>query len=251
MSGSSLLGALIGGPVGGAVIGLAGGLLSRSDKFKDWLFGPEVDDGNGGKQRIGGFISKGAQDFLKNNKNTIIGGAALGAMKSIVFPNSAGLLTSLVGGPIAGAAIGAGFGIIKNSETFNKFLYGDEETGKRGVIQAFKDIFKGKTDTGDKDNKGILKALGMGAIGAGGFALTSALVGKVGLLGAMATPGGPIGAALVGAAIGIGSSSQKFKEFIFGTKDEETGKNKGGLVQKFGNYVQVELFQPMKSKVMD
>ena len=251
MSGGSLLGALVGGPVGGAVIGLAGGLLSRSDKFKDWLFGPEVDDGNGGKQRIGGFISKGAQDFLKDNKNTIIGGAALGAMKSIVFPNSAGLLTSIVGGPIAGAAIGAGFGIIKNSETFNKFLYGDEETGKRGVIQAFKDIFKGKTEAGDKDNKGILKALGMGAIGAGGFALTSALVGKVGLLGAMATPGGPIGAALVGAAVGIGASSQKFREFIFGTKDEETGKHKGGLVQKFGNYVQVELLQPMKSKVMD
>lgn len=251
MSGGSLLGALIGGPVGGAVIGIAGGLLSRSDKFKDWLFGPELDDGKGGKERIGGFISKKAQNFFEKNKSTMIGGAALGAMKSIVFPNSAGLLTSIVGGPIAGAAIGAGFGVLKNSETFKNFLFGDEKTGQRGVIQSFKAAFSGKNATEDKDNKGILKALGMGAVGAAGLGLTASLVGKVGLLGAMATPGGPLGAAIIGAAVGIGSSSEKFRQWIFGSKDEETGKRKGGLVQKFGNYVQVEILHPMKSKVMD
>ena len=251
MSGGSLLGALIGGPVGGAVIGMAGGLLSRSDKFKDWLFGPGLDDGNGGKQRIGGFISKKTQDFFEKNKSTMIGGAALGAMKSIVFPNSAGLLTSIVGGPIAGAAIGAGFGVLKNSETFQKFLYGDEESGKRGVIQAFKEAFSGKKDSQKGDNKNVLKALGMGAVGAAGLGLTASLVGKVGLMGAMITPGGPLGAAIIGAAVGIGASSEKFRHWIFGTKDEKDGKRKGGLVQKFGNYVQVELLQPMKSKVMD
>ena len=251
MSGGSLLGALIGGPVGGAVIGLAGGLLSRSDKFKDWLFGPEVDDGKGGKERIGGFISKKAQDFIGKNKSTIIGGAALGAMKSIVFPNSVGLLTSVVGGPIAGAAIGAGFGLIKNSDMFQKFLYGDEETGKRGVIQAIKGVFSGKKNNGEKTSPNVLKALGMGAVGAAGVGLTASLIGKVGLMGAMVTPGGPIGAAVLGAAVGIGSSSEKFREWIFGKEDEESGKRKGGLVQKFGNYVQVEMLQPMKSKVLD
>ena len=251
MSGGSLLGALIGGPVGGAVIGLAGGLLSRSDKFKDWLFGPEVDDGKGGKERIGGFISKKAQDFIGKNKSTIIGGAALGAIKSIVFPNSVGLLTSVVGGPIAGAAIGAGFGLIKNSDMFQKFLYGDEETGKRGVIQAIKGVFSGKKNNGEKTSPNVLKALGMGAVGAAGAGLTASLIGKVGLMGAMVTPGGPIGAAVLGAAVGIGSSSEKFREWIFGKEDEESGKRKGGLVQKFGNYVQVEMLQPMKSKVLD
>lgn len=251
MSGGSLLGALIGGPVGGAVIGLAGGLLSRSDKFKDWLFGPEVDDGKGGKERIGGFISKKAQDFIGKNKSTIIGGAALGAIKSIVFPNSVGLLTSVVGGPIAGAAIGAGFGLIKNSDMFQKFLYGDEETGKRGVIQAIKGVFSGKKKNGDKTSPNVLKALGMGAVGVAGAGLTASLIGKVGLMGAMVTPGGPIGAAVLGAAVGIGSSSEKFREWIFGKEDEESGKRKGGLVQKFGNYVQVEMLQPMKSKVLD
>ena len=251
MSGGSLLGALIGGPVGGAVIGLAGGLLSRSDKFKDWLFGPEVDDGKGGKERIGGFISKKAQDFIGKNKSTIIGGAALGAMKSIIFPNSVGLLTSVVGGPIAGAAIGAGFGLIKNSDMFQKFLYGDEETGKRGVIQAIKGVFSGKKNNGEKTSPNVLKALGMGAVGAAGAGLTASLIGKVGLMGAMVTPGGPIGAAVLGAAVGIGSSSEKFREWIFGKEDEESGKRKGGLVQKFGNYVQVEMLQPMKSKVLD
>jgi hypothetical protein len=253
MSGGSLLGTLIGGPVGGAVIGMAGGLLSRSDKFKDWLFGEEIDDGEGGKQRIGGFISKGAQDFLSNNSKSIIGGAAVGAIKSIVFPSSTGLLTSIVGGPVAGAAVGAAWGLIKQSDAFKTFLFGNEEEGKQGVVNAFKGIFKGNSGEGKdgKDNKNILKSLGMGAIGAVGGGLTASLVGKVGLLGAMVTPGGPLGAAILGAAVGIGSASTGFRKWMFGEKDEETGKRKGGIVQKFGNYIQVEILHPLKSRAMD
>ena len=251
MSSGSLLGLAVGGPVGAAAMGFAGSFLMKSDKFKDYLFGPEIEDPDGTKRRIGGLISEKTQTFFKDNKKNIIGGAAVGAIKSMIFPSSAGLLSSVVGGPIAGAAMGVGWSLLKNSDTFQKFLYGDEESGRRGVIQAFKDVFKGKgSGEGNDENKSFaMKALGMGAVGAGGFALTSSIVGKMGLMGAMVTPGGPLGAAVVGAAVGIAASGNKFSKFLFGEKDEETGKRKGGLAQKFGNYLHVEILAPMKSKL--
>ena len=252
LSGGSLLGMAVGGPVGAAAMGFAGSFLMKSDKFKDYLFGPEIENPDGTKKRIGGLISEKAQNFFKDNKKSIIGGATVGALKSMVFPSSVGLLSSVVGGPIAGAALGAGWSLVKHSDMFQKFLYGDEETGKRGVIQAFKDALKGK-GSGNKDDENksfAMKALGMGAVGAGGFALSSALIGKMGLMGAMVTPGGPLGAAVIGAAVGIAASGNKFSKFLFGEKDEETGKRKGGLVQKFGNYLHVEVLAPMKSKIM-
>lgn len=253
-SSGSLLGMMVGGPVGGAVLGLAGGLLSRSEKFKNYLFGEEKENEDGTKERIGGLISAKTQKFFKDQKNTIIGGAAIGAMKGMLFPNSAGLLTSVVGGPMAGAALGAGVGLLKNSQMFQEFLYGNEEKGKTGLIKSFKTIFKGKKaangeDT--KDNKSLLKTLGMGAIGGIGMGITANLIGKVGLMGAMATPGGPIGAAILGTAIGIAAGGNKFSKFLFGEKNEDTGKREGGIAQKMANWMHVEVFSPMKSKLLD
>ena len=253
MSAGSLFGTLIGGPVGGAAIGFATSFLAKSDKFKDYLFGPEVEDEDGNKSRVGGFISASTQKAFKENKNSIIGGAAIGALKSMVFPNGAGLLGSIVGGPIAGAAIGAGVGMLKKSEAFQKFLYGDEEKGKEGVISAFKKMFGGKggNEADPEMTKENMKAVGMGITGAGAGALSAALIGKMGILGAMATPAGPLGAAIVGASVGIAAGSRKFREFLFGKKDPETGDKKGGLFQKFGNFLHVEVLSPMKSKVQN
>ena len=250
-AGGSLLGTLIGGPVGGAVLGFAGSFLAKSNKFKDYLFGPEIEDPDGTKRRIGGLISENTQNFFKKNKNTIIGSAAVGAMKSMIFPSSTGLMSTLVGGPIAGAAMGVGISLLKESTMFQEFLYGNEETGKRGIVNAFKDIFKGNTDqTKEADNSGVLKMLGMGAIGGVGGALTAGVIGKVGLLGAMAMPGGPLGGAILGAAIGIAGSGNKFSKWLFGEKDPDTKERKGGLMQRLGNYMHVEVFAPMKSKIL-
>lgn len=255
VSGGSLLGTLIGGPVGGAVLGFAGSFLAKSDKFKDYLFGPEIEeeDENGEKfkHRIGGLISENTQKAFSKNKKTIIGGAALGALKSIIFPNSVGLLGSIVGGPIAGAAIGAGVGLLKNSQTFQDFLYGSEESSKQGIITSIKKMFGHSGDTSPEANKEDLKALGMGASGAAAGAFTASLVGKVGLLGAMATPAGPLGGAIMGAAVGIAAGSKKFKTFLFGEKDPDTKERKGGLFQKFGNYLHVEILSPMKDKALE
>ena len=258
LSTGSLLGTLIGGPIGGAVLGFAGSFLARSDRFKDYLFGPEVEEtdanGNVFKRRIGGLISEKTQKFFKDNKSSIVSGAVLGAIKNMVFPNSFGLLSSVVGGPIAGAAVGVGFSLLKKSDMWQRFLYGDEEKGKQGVVQAFKSLFSGNKnkDSKDKENdkKGALKMLGMGSIGAVGGALTAGLIGKVGLLGAMLTPGGVIGGALLGSALGIAAGGNKFSKWLFGEKDPDTKERKGGMVQKFGNFMHTEVFSPMKSKLL-
>lgn len=250
-----ILGTAIGGPIGGAALGFASSFLFKSEKFKDYLFGPEIEDENG-KRRIGGLISEKTQKFFKDNKKGLIGGAALGAVKGILFPSSAGMLTSIVGGPVAGAAIGMGWSLLKNSDTFNRFLFGDPDNGHRGVVQAFKDIFKkpgkeGESEDGE-DKKDTLKKLGMAGLGAAGAAFGAGVIGKVGLFGALAMPGGPIGAAVAGAAIGIAASSKKFSKFLFGEKDKETGeKKKEGLFGKFGNYLHVEVIQPMKDKALN
>ena len=256
LSHGSLLGMLVGGPVGGAVVGFAGSLLMRSNRFKDYLFGPEVEEtdenGNTFKRRVGGLISEKTQKFFKDNKSSIAGGAVLGAIKNMVFPKSFGLLSSVVGGPIAGAAVGIGFSLLKKSDMWQKFLYGDEEKGKQGVVTAFKSLFSGeKKDKNDKDISGARKMLGMGAIGGAGGALTAAMVGKVGLLGAMLTPGGLIGGALLGTAVGIAAGGNRFSKWLFGEKDPETKERKGGMVQKFGNFMHTEVFAPMKSKMQN
>ena len=244
-AGSSLLGTMIGGPVGGAVLGLAGGILSNSDKFKNYLFGPEVEDPDGTKRRVGGIISSKTQDYFKKNKNFLIGGAALGAIKGMIFPG-AGLMTSIVGGPIAGAAMGIGTSMLVKSKMFQEFLYGNEEKGKEGVISAFKSLFNKGEKTGDKDDAGFLKKIGMGALGAGVGALSAGIIGKVGIMGALAGPAGPIGAAIGGAAIGIASQGEKFKNWMFGEKDED-GKRHGGMIQKFQNWMHVEVVGPISA----
>lgn len=251
-AGGSILGTLVGGPVGGAILGLAGGILSNSDKFKNYLFGEEVTDEDGNKERIGGLISKKTQDLFGKHKKAIIGGAAIGAVKGMFFPG-AGLLTSLVGGPVAGAAVGIGSTLLLKSDMFHKFLYGDEEKGKEGMISIVKSMFKGNKngDEEDKDNKGLIRKLGMGALGAGAGALSTALLGKIGIMGAIAGPLGPIGGAVVGSALGIATAGKGFSKWLFGEKDKETGKRKGGMVQKFGNWMHVEVLGPMGAKIAD
>ena len=246
MAGSSLLGMMVGGPIGGAILGIGGGLLSRSEKFKDYLFGPK--DPEDETKRLGGLISKKTQDLFSNSKmkKSIIGGAALGVVKNMVFGGPGGLMGMLVGGPIGGALMGAGFGLLKESSMFQEFLYGNDEKGRVGIIQQFNKMFGKKEKTSKEAKEDTKKMLGMGAIGALGGGLTSALVGKVGLLGAMATPFGPIGGAIAGLAIGIKANNGHFKEWLFGKEDPETGKKKGGMIQKFANFMHVEVMSPMK-----
>ena len=244
LAGGSLLGTLIGGPIGGAVIGFAGGFLKRSEKFQNFLFG-EKDEETG--ERLGGFISRETQEFVKKNKNLIAGGATVGLASSVILGKSGGFLGSLVGGPIAGAIMGVGTTFLLRSKTFNDFLFGNEEEGKKGVLQAFKGFLKKQSDEGGPSNA---KKLGMGALGVSAGALTMAAVSKVGLLSFMAGPTGIIGGALVGLGLSIKAQSHNFREWLFGSKEKtESGeKKKAGLVGKISNALTAYLLNPIKNK---
>lgn len=245
LSAGSLLGTLIGGPIGGAVLGGVGGILSRSDKFKDWLFG-NIDDETG--ERTGGLISKNIQDTLKKNKTSIIGGAVLGGAKSLI--TGGGIIGNIVGGPIAGALMGGAMGIISKSDMMQKFLYGDENEGgyHKGIVNMFNNIFK-KSDASGNESVSGKKILGMNITGALGGGLTAALVGKMGIIGASMTPMGPIGGALAGLALSMKASKSGFHEWLFGTDKEIDGKkvHRHGVLGQFQNMLDVELFEPMKN----
>lgn len=244
-----ILGSLIGGPIGGALIGSTIGFATKSEKFQNWLFGKEELDKDGQKtgQRLGGFVSKKLQDTFKKNKSSIIGGATLGTVKSMVF--GSGVLGSLVGGPIAGAIFGITGSLIKKSDTFQRFLYGDSDKGFEGVSQAFNKLFK-KKGTDDVSGK---KLAGMSGAGVIGGALTGALIAKVGLLGAVMSPLGPIGGSIAGLALAIKAQKSSIHEWLHGKNKVDSngkviGKEKHGILGQFANMLKVELVNPMKTQ---
>ena len=236
-----LLGAIVGGPMTGIVLGMGTSLIARSDKFKDYLFGPEVEDENGNKSRIGGLVSKKTQEMFKDPKlkRSVIGGAALGMAKNLILGSSGGFMGALVGGPFAGAILGSAVGFMKESQMFKDFMYGNEEKGIEGFKSKLSNnIKKAFGNKDEKETKDFKKRLGMGVIGAG----------TGGLLGFMA--GGPIVGALAGLALGVKSSGKKFNQWLFGEKDENGKKIKEGMVGKVGNWMHVEVFAPMKTKFL-
>ena len=250
ITGGSLLGALVGGPIGGAVLGTAIGFASKSEKFQDLVFGKIGEDG----ERRDGLIPKFVQDAFKGEngkklKQGALGGAILGIGKATVLGQSGGLLGALVGGPLAGALVGAGVGIVTRSNMFHEFLFGDgnPDSWNKGIIPTIQGIWKKWThnEKGEADGG---KLLGMSGIGAGVGALTGAIVGKMGLLGAMASPFGPIGGALMGLALTMKASSGGFKEWLFGTTDENGNKHVG-LLGKFGNMLNGAVFNPLRDQI--
>lgn len=234
-----VLGSIAGGPVVGAMLGLGGMIASKSDKFKDWLFGPEGEDG-----RIGGIISKQTQNFFAGNKKFLLGGAALGAIGGMI--TKGGVLGGLVGGPVAGALTGLASSLILKSDVFNKFLFGDEDTGRLGLVKTVKNMF-GKFGTG---LKGEGASAGMLGIGAGVGAVTVGALANSGLFGLALGPAGPIGGALLGLGGAILAQKENFKEWLLGSTDEN-GNKRLGILGKFGNMLTVKVFQPIANDVKE
>lgn len=104
------------------------------------------------------------------------------------------------------------------------------------------DLLLGERTEGDKINtvkdgvtsfanemKGKSGKLGAGAVlGAVGTGLLS---GKLGILGSIFLPGGPIGGALLGTGIAMVTQSNTLKDKLFGPVDED-GKRTGGIISK-------------------
>lgn len=251
--GAGLLGSLFlpGGPIGALVAGTGISLLSQSTKFKDMMFGKMDDKG----KRMGGLVGKGIQKFWNKNKNAIIGGGMFGAVKGLLgisIPGMIGGALNMVGLSGAGSAIGAiglapalgagllgpvlmgaATGLAVKSKRFQSLLYGkDKGNGEKegGLINS-------------KFGKGLKKILPGAAFGAlsglglGAFGSSFGLIGALGL--------GPMAMALGGSALGIGLTSEKFKEALFG-KFNKDGSYKSGLVDKFKNILTVGVVNPLK-----
>lgn len=251
--GAGLLGSLFlpGGPIGALVAGTGISLFSQSTKFKDMMFGKMDDKG----KRMGGLVGKGIQKFWNKNKNAIIGGGMFGAVKGLLgisIPGMIGGALNMVGLSGAGSAIGAiglapalgagllgpvlmgaATGLAVKSKRFQSLLYGkDKGNGEKegGLINS-------------KFGKGLKKILPGAAFGAlsglglGAFGSSFGLIGALGL--------GPMTMALAGSALGIGLTSEKFKEALFG-KFNKDGTYKSGLVDKFKNILTVGVVNPLK-----
>lgn len=85
---------------------------------------------------------------------------------------------------------------------------------------------------GNKFREMLPKGIAGGIIG-GGLGTVVAATGGMGLLGSLFLPGGPVGAAVLGTAVGFASQSDKFKDWLFGKKDpEDTSKRLGGFINE-------------------
>lgn len=262
LSGGSLglLGGMFlpGGPVGGAILGMGLSILSETETFKNVVFGKMDKEGN----RQGGLITQKMADGFKKMLPTL----GIGAGAGIILK----LLTGAIGGPVGaaanvmgffpslflpgglmGAAImgSAGAFVLKN-EKVQDILFGqkDEDGKRKGTIlsNAYNKLTgKIKTETAAK-TKGVSlpkKFLNM-IKGAAGGVITAGTLGQLGLLGSVFSLGGPVGAAIGGAAVGIAASTQKFQDYLYGEQGEDGKRKKTGLFSRIGKAIELHVVEP-------
>lgn len=245
-----LLGTIVGSPMIAASLGATAGFLAKNEKFQNYLFGEVDPDTN---ERKGGLISKGVQDWFKDNKDAAALGIGAGTILGTMgfLPPGSGMLVNLVGGPVAGSLLGLAGSVAVKSGMFNKFLFGDEESGQRGLIGGINHVieknFGGKN--GDNTAAGKLFGIGAGAL-IGKLALGGGLTSAGGILGAITS--GPVVGSLLGLALTIKASEGGFKEWLFGSKDgldlgDGTKTKKQGLLGRIGNTIDVNIIKPMKT----
>lgn len=234
-----LLGTVIGGPFIGAGVGAITGFLSKSEKFQKFLFGGEDEDGN----EVKGLISKQTQQFFKDNKEHLVGSAAVGAMGGML--TGGGLLGTLVGGPVGGAIMGLATGVLVKSDMFQKFWLGDPEKGQKGFLKGIKDAWS-TNFAGKGEDAESLGAQGSQILGMAG---TGAIAG--GIMGALM--GGPIVGAIAGLSLGIASQGKNLKEFFLGKEEglnlgDGTMTKKQGVFGVIGNYINANILGPLKTE---
>ena len=179
------------------------------DTFKTSLFGEKKLAESKGKETFQNLMSKVKQRLPK-----ALGYGLAGGMVKTVFASNLGLLGNFLmpGGPIASVLMGTTFGFLKQSETFNRYMFGEkDENGERvgGLIsKAWQDKYQ--------EYKGVI---GKGA--------------GIGILGSLFLPGGPVAGAIMGIAGGIASKNEAFQEFLYG-KDYKTDEKKSMMNGVFG-----------------
>lgn len=241
-----------GGPVAGAILGIGASIVSQTETFKKIVFGEEDENG----ERSGGLISKKMNERFKKVLPFVAGGAGLGLLQKFflpsmsLIPGKAGALMNIFfgSGPIAGAILGLGGGLLASSEEFRKKIFGEEDDDgelEGGILskpaEAIRKIYKKSANS--------LKGAGIGAI-AGVLTHTAAKSGG-GLLMKAFGMGGPIGAAIVGSAVGIAAKSEKFQELMFGKDTGKIGpdgkpiRDNSGILGRMKNMFEINVIRPL------
>ena len=213
-----------------------------------------------------------------------IGGNGADIAADALIGGGVSLITGMIGGPLLGAAAGAGIGLVKHSETVKKFMFGENDEGgviPKSVIDFFKKHTEGMIDFGVAGGiAGLFTPLGLvgGALAGAtiGFAKDTDWFkdtmfgneekGKTGLMsnetkeklkkalpamgigagiGLLTGPFGLVGNAVLGSAAGYIATSNQFQEMILGTKGED-GKRSGGLA----GALKAGLVEPLTDAVM-
>ena len=188
--GGALVGSIfpLGGPLIGAVAGSAVNLIKNNKKFQNYMFGDEVVDEKGNKTRKDNGIF--SRKFIESIQKYIPD-----AQKYGITGTLAGLVLPF--GPLGGLMIGSGISFLKNNNTFQNMMFGE----KGGLINK------------DRKEK-IKKALPQ---------ITTATLGTL-FLG----PFGLMGNAVLGAGLGLISTTETFKRIMLGSKDKN-GVRRGGI----------------------
>lgn len=196
----------LGGPLFGAVAGSAAALLANNKTLNEFVFGKEiVDPDTGRKSRENGMLPSYVVDLIEKYSPDL--------KKYGIAGSIAGLLTPL--GPLGGLMVGAGLSVLKNNQSAQEFLFGDND----GIL--------------NKDRKQFLKKA-FPNIAAG--ALSMLLLGPFGVL----------GNAALGSGLGLLSTSESFKDIVLGSKDRY-GVRRGGLADA----IRIEITEPFKRTMDD
>ena len=178
----------LGGPLMGAITGSALSIASNNRSFQEYVFGKEIVDEKRNETRDNSGL------ISKNTIKTI--------QKYLPDAKKYGITGALAGlilpfGPLGGMMIGAGASILKNNKAVNDFLFGE----KGGLIT--------------KDRKEKIKK-----------AFPSIGVATLGTL--FLGPFGVMGNAVLGASLGLLSTTESFKRIMLGPKDKN-GERHGGI----------------------
>ena len=196
----------LGGPLIGAVAGSAINLIKNNKKFQNYMFGDEVVDEKGNKTREDNGIF--SKKFIANIQKYIPDAKKYGITGTL-----AGLVLPF--GPLGGLMIGSGISFLKNNNTFQNMMFGE----KGGLINK------------DRKEK-IKKALPQ---------ITTATLGTL-FLG----PFGLMGNAVLGAGLGLISTTESFKRIMLGSKDRN-GVRRGGIA----GVIRRQITDPFKKSMAD
>ena len=146
-------------------------------------------------------VSVDSKEFLEEAKRFIpeaAGGGLIGGILSMIL--------GIAGGPLLGAAVGAGGSIISNSDMLKEKLF-----GKAG-------------SDGKRDGSGIVSKSIMDAYNK--YFPDMAKYGLAGIIPGLITPLGPIGGLMAGAAFGFLKNNERFTNKYFGEEGKLTIKTK-------------------------